>query len=59
MRETVDRLTTWFVGTVSPVAGTIISLQNIEAGLRILSLLLGCAVSIAALYRLRRKGPAK
>ena len=56
MRETIDRITTGVIGTVSPVAGTIISLQNIETGLRILSLVLGIAVSVAALIRLNRKG---
>lgn len=52
MRDTVDRFITGFIGTASPLAGAVISLQNIEATLRIVSLIVGIAVGVASLIRL-------
>jgi len=52
MRDTIDRIATGVIGTAFPLAATALSLQNIEATLRIVSLIVGIAVGVASLIRL-------
>jgi hypothetical protein len=51
-----DRAVDSVIGVVAPMLGVITSLQeNIEYGLRIVSLFIGIAIGIISLYRLLRK----
>lgn len=57
-RVDLQTATTGGIGVVSSIASIVISLTDVEASMRIFSLLVGIAVSVSTLVKLWRK-PSK